>query len=108
MPNTQSRRKTDVAHATAMSWFPVAMRYGGLFGVVFVAFVWLVTNRIEPSLLALFGGMMGVGEGVDALKELVLARQPASTNPENPPHLVVDPSEKESKTVREGSYDDHA
>lgn len=53
-----------------MSWFPVAMRFTGLLGVVFVAAVWLLTNRVEPSLLALFGSMVGIGEGADAIREL--------------------------------------
>lgn len=53
-----------------LEWFPVINRYGGILGVVFVAVVWLVTNRFEPGLLAFFGGMIGLGEGVDALKDL--------------------------------------
>ncbi len=56
-----------------LAWFPVALRFTGLAGVVFVAGVWLVTNRIEPSLLALFGSMVGIGEGADAVRDLVAA-----------------------------------
>lgn len=56
-----------------LSWFPVALRFTGLAGVVFVAGVWLVTDRIEPSLLALFGSMVGIGEGADAVRDLVAA-----------------------------------
>lgn len=57
-----------------LSWFPVALRYAGLAGVIFVAVVWLLTNRLEPALLGLFGSMLGLGEGVDALKELSRSR----------------------------------
>jgi hypothetical protein len=67
-----------------LSWFPVLMRYGGLSGVAFVAVVWLLTERVEPSLLALFGGMMGVGEGVDALRELVAGRSQEQQQSEEP------------------------
>lgn len=59
-----------------LSWFPVALRFTGLAGVLFVAVVWLLTNRLEPALLGLFGSMLGLGEGVDALKELAASRTP--------------------------------
>lgn len=67
--------------SSLLQWFPVLTRYGGLIGVAFVAFVWLLTNRFEPALLAFFGGMIGVGEGVDALKELAQAKVPAPPTP---------------------------
>lgn len=72
-----------------MSWFPVAMRFTGLAGVVFVAAVWLLTNRVEPSLLALFGSMVGIGEGADAIREA----QRASSPPPPPLPLPSDPRE---------------
>lgn len=60
-----------------LSWFPVALRYGGLVGVLFVAVVWLLTNRLEPALLAMFGSMVGIGEAGDAIRELSTRRESA-------------------------------
>lgn len=54
--------------------------YLGAAGIVFITLVWLLTNRIEPSLVALFGSMVGINEGVQALKD---AGRP--TPPPTPP-----------------------
>lgn len=59
-----------------MAWFPVALRYTGLAGVIFGALFWAATHLltgqgvVEPSLLALFGSMLGLGEVADAFREL--------------------------------------
>lgn len=57
----------------------MALRYLGLIGVVFVAVVWLLTNRVEPALLGLFGSMIGIGEGADAVRDLAESNR-AATN----------------------------
>lgn len=59
-----------------LEWFPVLMRYGGFGGVVFMVGVWLLTGRTEPGFVALFGGMMGIGEGMAAIKDLIEKRPP--------------------------------
>lgn len=65
-----------------LAWFPVILRYGGLLGaLVFVPAVWVLTNRVEPTLIAMFSAMWGFGEGVDALREF------AKSAPK-PPELV--------------------
>lgn len=38
--------------------------------MVFITVFWAMTGRIEPSLVALFGSMVGVSEGVGALRDL--------------------------------------
>ncbi len=53
-----------------LAWFPVVLRYGGLVGaLVFVPAVWVLTDRLEPALIAMFSAMWGFGEGVDAMRE---------------------------------------
>jgi hypothetical protein len=60
-----------------LHWYPVLLRYGGLTGcLVFVPAVWLVTNRLEPALIAMFMSMVGIGEGVDALRDFTHHRPP--------------------------------
>lgn len=51
----------------AREWLPLIL---GTVGIIFVSVVWLVTDRIEPSLIALFGSLVGVSEGANALKDL--------------------------------------
>lgn len=70
--------------SSLLEWFPVLTRYGGLTGVAFVVAFWALTNRFEPTLLAFFGGMIGLGEGVDALKELSRGRAPQVAPDEGP------------------------
>ncbi len=48
-----------------LAWFPVALRYGGLAGVAFEV---LVEKGDRLGLLALLGGMMGVGEMAQAIR----------------------------------------
>ena len=50
-----------------MGWFPVVMRYGALFGVAHQA-IWREFDR--PSLLALYGAMLGLSEIAEALKDM--------------------------------------
>lgn len=61
------------------SWFPLFVKYGGLVGVIFMAVFWAITHRLEPTLLTFFGGMMGLGEGLEALKELLSSPQHRSS-----------------------------
>lgn len=75
-PQSRSRRESLLA------WTPVVARYLGLTGVVFVALVWLLTNRIEPTLLATFGSLIGLGEAADAAREALT--RPAES-PKRPP-----------------------
>lgn len=65
-----------------LAWYPVALRYGGLFGgLIFVPAVWLLTDRLEPSLIALFTSMLGLGEATDALRDFVRGRPPGPNEP---------------------------
>lgn len=49
-----------------LAWFPVVMRYGALAGVLHQA---LWKNFDRPSLLAVYGAMMGLGELAAAIRE---------------------------------------
>lgn len=51
-----------------------------------LAIFWTVTNRIEPSLLATFGGMAGVGQTIEVLAAMKTAPQPEA--PPLPPGVT--------------------
>lgn len=51
-------------------WAPILTKYLGMAGVVFCASVWLAANRLEPVLLAAFGGLIGIGQGADAIRSM--------------------------------------
>lgn len=61
-------------------WFPVVLKYTGLImmvlGAVFWAATYLLTGEgvVEPSLLAAFGSMIGIGEGAAAMRDLAASR----------------------------------
>jgi hypothetical protein len=57
-------------HEEFLEWFPVVSRYLGAAGLVFCATVWLATDRLEPTLLGMFGALLGLSQGTDALKSL--------------------------------------
>lgn len=42
----------------------------GIFGIVFVVVFWAFTQKIELAFLPFFGGMAGIGQGLDVLKEI--------------------------------------
>lgn len=50
-------------------WAPRVTRVFGWAGVVFVAVVWLVTDRIDPLLVSLFGSFAVGGEALAAWKD---------------------------------------
>lgn len=52
---------------TTRAWLSPAL---GTAGIIFVTAFWAITGRIEPSLVALFGSMVGVSEGVGAIRDL--------------------------------------
>lgn len=58
----------------------------GSVGIVFVTIFWALTGRIEPSLLALFGSLVGISEGVNAVRDL--------NKPPPPPILLGTETEK--------------
>lgn len=62
--------------STLEEWFPLALRYGGLFLLFFFVAFWAVTGRVEPILFAGAGTMAGLGEGAKAVRELSQARPP--------------------------------
>lgn len=45
----------------------------GAVGIIFLTIFWALTDRIEPSLVALFGSMVGVSEGVGAVKDILVS-----------------------------------
>lgn len=51
-------------------WAPILTRYLGMVGVVFCATWWAATGRLEPVLLAAFGGLIGIGQGADAIRSM--------------------------------------
>lgn len=54
----------------ADTWAPILTRYLGMVGIVFCAVVWALTGRLEPVLLAAFGGLIGIGQGADAIRSM--------------------------------------
>lgn len=69
-----------------LAWSPVVTRVIGYLGIMFVAGVWMVSNRLEPLLIGLFGSMIAGGEGLDAWKDfrLTQARAPERTEDGEP------------------------
>lgn len=63
MPNLTRARSADI-------WAPILARYLGMAGVMFCAVVWTLTGRLEPVLLAAFGGLIGIGQGADAIRSM--------------------------------------
>lgn len=57
-------------------WFPIVLRYGGFAIFVFFVVFWVATSRVEPTLLAGAGTMMGLGEGAAAIRDLANAKPP--------------------------------
>ena len=68
---SRSSRKSRFTPENFLAWFPVVMRYGALLGVFHQA-VWVELER--PSLLALYGAMLGLSEVAEALKEVSASR----------------------------------
>jgi hypothetical protein len=46
----------------------------GIIGIIFVVTFWSFTGRIELAFLPFFGGMAGIGQGLDVLKEISESR----------------------------------
>ena len=46
-----------------LDWFPVVSQYLGVLGLIFCAIVWLLTDRLEPTLLGAFGTLLGLSQG---------------------------------------------
>jgi hypothetical protein len=78
MSNLHRARSADV-------WAPILTRYLGMTGVIFCALVWVAANRLEPVLLASFGGLIGISQGADALR---LMREPPPIPPPLPDTTV--------------------
>ena len=53
-------------------------RWVGLAGLVGTPLFWAITNRLEPSILATFGTMAGIGVGLDVLKDISENKQSRS------------------------------
>ena len=71
-------------HDHFLSWFPVVSKYLGVAGLVFCAVVWLLTDRLEPTLLGTFGTLLGLSQGTDALRTF--------REPDSPAAAVVAPA----------------
>ena len=69
---------------SAAEWAGVLPRYLGMLGLVFCAVVWLLADRIEPALLAAFGGLLAVGQGAEAVAAL---RSPPPVDTQVPPEI---------------------
>jgi hypothetical protein len=65
-----------VRRESLAAWFPVVLRYGGFAIFVFFVGFWVLANRIEPTLIAGAGTMMGLGEGAAAIRDLANTRPP--------------------------------
>lgn len=55
---------------SAAEWASVIPVWLGIFGLVFCALFWALTDRIEPALLTAFGGILAAGQGAQALQAL--------------------------------------
>jgi hypothetical protein len=76
---------TRVHRETLAAWFPIVLRYGGFAIFLFFVAFWVFTNRIEPTLLAGAGTMMGIGEGAAAIRDLANTKPPRQQQEEGPP-----------------------
>lgn len=54
-------------------WIPVAI---GAAGIVFMTGFWAATGRFEPTFLALFGSLVGISEGANALRDFKKGAEP--------------------------------
>jgi hypothetical protein len=63
------------------AWFPVLLRYGGFAIFLFFVCFWVFTGRVEPTLLAGAGTMMGLGEGAAAIRDFANTRPPVTPPP---------------------------
>jgi hypothetical protein len=58
-----------------LSWLPIIGQAGGLMGcLIFVPLVWLLTGRIEQSLIVMFGSMASAGYAGEAWRDFVASR----------------------------------
>jgi hypothetical protein len=71
-----------MSKSTYESWSRVIaffLKLIGALGIVFVIVFWALTGRIELAFLPFFGTMAGVGQGLDILKEISLAKEGGPT-----------------------------
>lgn len=66
---------------TAQQWASVLPRYIGMLGLIACAIFWAITDRLEPFLFTGFMGMVGIGQGVEAL---LAFKPPPEVSPEAP------------------------
>lgn len=46
----------------------------GAVGIIFMTGFWALTGRIEPTLVALFGSLVGISEGANAIRDFSTSR----------------------------------
>lgn len=80
----------------ADTWAPILTRYLGMAGVIFCAVVWATTGRLEPVLLAAFGGLIGIGQGADAIRSMKDAPPVPPPVPDTSVGPPTPPASKES------------
>lgn len=59
-----------------------SLKLVGVLGIVFVVVFWAATGRVELAFLPFFGGMAGVGQGLDVLKEISEAKLGGKSAPD--------------------------
>jgi hypothetical protein len=65
---------------------PKVMQLVGLGGLVVLGVFWGFTGRIEPTLLATTGGLVGIGHYAGAVKSLTSRDESSDTLPPGPAH----------------------
>lgn len=58
-------------------WGAAITIWVGIGGLLVCLAVWIVTDRVSPALLASFGGLAGIGQGVDTIAGLLRQPPPA-------------------------------
>lgn len=48
----------------------IALKFVGIFGIVFMTAYWAVSGKFEFSFLPFFGTLAGVGQGLDIIAEM--------------------------------------
>lgn len=60
---------------------PTVLQAVGLVGLVSLGVFWAVTNRLNPTLLATMGGLVGLGQYGGAIRALTSSESPSALPP---------------------------
>jgi hypothetical protein len=70
-----------------IEWSSAGPRLLGALILVFCVVFWAFTNRVEPLFVTTGGGLLALGQGVQALAELKQPPPPAPIEPQGEPKV---------------------